>query len=155
MSAPTPIHEDRARALESLADLAGFTNELAWEASLLPDVLRFSSRHRALFVGDAKATETAGATATFDRLARYVGAAAPVLDTGSGLWMVVAHGRPNEADAWADTLRRALLGSRIPASRVAAQVLDADLAIAWAWVSTHAPCDAGPTSIMGSSVASI
>lgn len=146
MSAPTVVHEERARALGSLADLAGFGDELAWEASVRPDVLRFSIRHRALFVGDAKATETAGTTGTLDRLGRYVHAAAPVLYSGSGMWLVVAHGCPDQAAAWADTLRRVLRSRHLPASRLAAQVLDADLALAWAWVPAPALKTTPPTS---------
>jgi len=98
-------------------------------------VLRFSSHRRAVFVGDAKATETAGTAATLHRLARYVAVAAPVLYSGSSLWFVVAHGSPQHAVAWADTLRRAFRGRHLSPSGLGATVLDADLALAWAWVS--------------------
>lgn len=71
MGAPTVTHESRVEDLETLATLAAFTAPLALPWRLRPDVVRINAESRALFLGDAKATETPGCAATFARLRWY------------------------------------------------------------------------------------
>jgi hypothetical protein len=69
---PSPEHERRRELLMSLAILAGCTHRLpAFPDGLMPDVLRIRVGNDLLFVGDAKATETAGCAATAARLGAY------------------------------------------------------------------------------------
>lgn len=71
MGAPSLLHETRVADLETLATLALFTAPVYLPWRLRPDVARVSPAGRALFLGDAKATETAGCAATFTRLRWY------------------------------------------------------------------------------------
>lgn len=72
MSAPSVAHESRVRDLETLATLAGFAAPLAFAWRLRPDVARVCPRSGAVFLGDAKDTETPGCDATRARLRWYV-----------------------------------------------------------------------------------
>lgn len=70
---PSLLHEGRVETLRTLATLGGFE----YGPSVLldgsrPDVLRLRVSDGSLFVGDAKATETAGNSETYERLGRYV-----------------------------------------------------------------------------------
>ena len=71
MGAPSLAHEQRVDDLSTLATLAGFTAcvQLPWR--LRPDVARSCPARRALFLGDAKATEVPRCAATFARLRWY------------------------------------------------------------------------------------
>jgi hypothetical protein len=69
---PSPEHERRRELLACLAILAGCTRGVpAFPDGLMPDVLRIRLGNDLLFVGDAKATETAGCAATAARLDAY------------------------------------------------------------------------------------
>ncbi len=57
--------------LDTLAALAGYTEPASFGWRLRPDVVRACPRTGALFVGDAKDTETPGCTATRARLRWY------------------------------------------------------------------------------------
>lgn len=70
------MHESRVCDLETLAALAGYTEPVAFGWRLRPDVVRACPCNGALFIGDAKDTETPGCAATRARLRWYcVGAA--------------------------------------------------------------------------------
>lgn len=70
---PSVVHEDRAHTLAAMATLAGYVIGIdALPDGSRPDVLRVRPGDDSLFVGDAKATETAGNVDTATRLARYV-----------------------------------------------------------------------------------
>jgi hypothetical protein len=58
--------------LETLATLAGFVAPLPLAWRLRPDVARICSRSGAVFLGDAKDTETPGCEATRSRLRWYL-----------------------------------------------------------------------------------
>jgi hypothetical protein len=58
--------------LRAMGMLAGCVMTTRLDTQLAPDVVLTDLRHRRLFVGDAKATETAGCAATSRRLRRYV-----------------------------------------------------------------------------------
>ncbi len=71
VGAPSRTHESRVRDLETLAALAGYTEPAALAWRLRPDVVRACPRNGALFLGDAKDTETPGCMATRARLRWY------------------------------------------------------------------------------------
>lgn len=65
-------HEDRRRALDALAVLAGFRRRLArLPDGTVPDVLRVDPPGRGLFVGDAKHSESPERVDTYLRLRGY------------------------------------------------------------------------------------
>lgn len=74
MGRPTRLHEDRKDALDTLATLCGFTQNLAGGLpdGSRPDVLRVSIARRAIFIGEAKATESAHSTEVAARLTNYM-----------------------------------------------------------------------------------
>ena len=75
MSAPSALHEDRVRTLQTLATLAGFTLSGGLLGGTRPDVLGLDVDRRRVLVGDAKATESAGTYSTRLRLTSYFRAA--------------------------------------------------------------------------------
>src|SRR5688572_5524744 len=71
---PTQLHEDRKSALDTLATLCGFTQDLAgsFPDGKRPDVLKVSIARRAIFIGEAKATESAHSAEVAARLTNYL-----------------------------------------------------------------------------------
>lgn len=69
---PSQLHEARVETLQTLAALSGFQSgpDLLPGGSR-PDVLLLRAGDGAVFVGDAKATETPGNSETFERLSNY------------------------------------------------------------------------------------
>ena len=99
---PSPLHEDRRRSLDAVAVLSGHTE---WWPSfpdgLLPDVLRYDPRTDHLFVGDAKATETPGCTATMTRLLAYARwVRAHVSRRARSGTLAVAYGKADQTNGW-------------------------------------------------------
>jgi hypothetical protein len=77
------LHEYRTATLATMAELSGHHCQLAaLRDGSRPDVLRLRLTDGSLFVGDAKATETPGNTATFVRLDRYAACMTEWLITG-------------------------------------------------------------------------
>lgn len=101
--APTSKHEARRDLLEAIAILAGYTLQVP--AGLLggrePDVVRFHPRHRSLFIGEAKDTESPLTTSSRIRLLVYMRwFAAEVTRNGSdGLFMLCV-GSGMQAQQW-------------------------------------------------------
>lgn len=71
---PSVIHEDRAEMLDTLAVLAGFLERVGcpFPDRATPDVLRISLARRAMFIGEAKASESPGDTNAQIRLLAYL-----------------------------------------------------------------------------------
>lgn len=103
MAAPSVQHEARVATLDALARLSGFSEPLPLQRHLLgiPDVARFHPRSRAIFIGDGKATESPGNSATSQRLWRY---SKFLVDwhhqTGAAVIFALAFSRPNDAMGW-------------------------------------------------------
>lgn len=69
---PSDLHEARVEMIGTLATLCGYEEGPdALPDGTRPDVLRVRQQDRSLFLGDAKATETAGNRETFERLSHY------------------------------------------------------------------------------------
>jgi hypothetical protein len=91
-----------------LALLAGFTasGEMPWR--LRPDLVMTCPATGALFLGDAKETETAGNLATFRRLHWYAVAAAAVSRPGRRVVFALAVPGTRESTSFQDLLDAAL-----------------------------------------------
>lgn len=129
-----PSHERRVRSLDALATLIGCRETLGpcLPDGLRPDVLRIDSRRGALFIGDAKDTESPGNRATQARLQTYLRwlAAHAASGRGSGIF-AIGFGRGADAPGWVETAT--LLGREARLRYVAQGVdrFDADLLVAW------------------------
>lgn len=100
MSAPSTLHEDRVRTLETVAALAGIVVPASIGPECVPDVARVSIDGTVVLVADAKATETPGCTATIGRLRRYVRAVRPLVEAGVIVRVAVCHGDRGRVDDW-------------------------------------------------------
>lgn len=108
MSAPSQAHEERVELLRTIAALAGFGCDIVVGDAVIPDVARVSLSSRALFLGDAKATETSGCNATSERLVRYVRAVDANIGSRRSILFVIAHGDLSDQHGWAKALEQAL-----------------------------------------------
>lgn len=128
MSAPSELHERRVQILGNLADLSGFTLDVAVYTSLRPDVCRLHHDASSILIADAKATESPSDGSTRRRLVRY--AAATRLWTNAGLQVAfgVCHG-PDHCGAWSDVLVTCLAAARQDPTRTTYAELDLDTAV--------------------------
>ncbi len=129
MSAPSTLHENRVAQLDTLAVLAGCRSPARLGSGTLPDVARVDRPVRRLFIGDGKATETAGCSETQRRLRRYVKATDPWRRAGFAVRVAVCHGA--QSGPWRSQLE-------VLASRAGAQIsgsgmmcLDGTTAVSW------------------------
>lgn len=102
MSAPGPVHLRLQQLLEDLAVLARFSRPVRLGCGLVPDLARCSVGG-ARMIGDAKASEGPGDTASQDRLAAYVRRLA-VSPGRNPDHLLVACSTAWDAEAWADVL---------------------------------------------------
>jgi hypothetical protein len=127
---PSELHEDRKATLGTLAILTGHVQIVgSLPGGLLPDVLRLRPSDGSLFVGDAKATETPGNSATFGRLEQYARALERWVDCHGGgvLALVVA---AVDAYRWLGVLSD--LGTPGgPRARPHVDLLDTGTAVVW------------------------
>lgn len=72
MTSPSAAHEWRVELLATVAMLSGCRRRVTLDKGMSPDVAAADDTGRRLFVADAKATETAGCSATSRRLRRYL-----------------------------------------------------------------------------------
>lgn len=103
--APSALHEYRAKALSTMATLAGFVTTMdGLPDGTRPDVLQLRPDRADVFLGDAKATETPGNHETYQRLDRYAGFFGRWVEAGGGGVFALAVA---EADAygWREILR--------------------------------------------------
>jgi hypothetical protein len=138
MSAPSELHERRVHLLCDLADLSGYTLDVAAYTSLRPDVCRLHRRASWIFIADAKATESPAGGATRRRLVRY--AMATRLWTQGGIH--VAFGACHDPDArgeWREALVSCLAVAGRRATRVTYAVLDDRTAVSMATIDAPWP----------------
>jgi hypothetical protein len=129
---PSQLHEARVETLTTLATLSGFEfGPDVLPAGARPDVLLLRARDGAIFVGDAKATETPGNKETYERLMGYAEFLATWICLGQPGVMALAVDAA-DADRWLRTLRDLCLspsdGCRVP-GRV--DFIDAATAVIW------------------------
>lgn len=130
MGAPSPLHEMRREMLGGAAALAGFYTVVPLAANEYPDVVRLHSQRPALFVGDAKATESPTCEATRGRLCRYFRTTRGLLAAGFEVTVAIGHAT-TDGNAWAVMLTNAArdAGCRVgPASIVE---IDATNGLTW------------------------
>jgi len=128
MSAPSHEHEERRALLDSIAILAGFTMPLSsgLPDGARPDVLRCAPAHRALFMGEAKHSESAGNTNAFLRLARY----SSWLLACDLVVLAVCARTPREARQWSEAVRRLIATYGWPIGEIQANAISGS-GIAW------------------------
>lgn len=115
MGAPTSAHESRVAELETLAALAGFVGLVVLPWRLRPDVVRICPGNGALFLGDAKHTETAGCRATRARL-RWYGLIALSLHARRTITVALAVPAGASIADWQEVLVRAVAADTVCAS---------------------------------------
>ena len=129
---PSPVHEERAAILSAMASLTGFVHPMTGlPDGSIPDVLQLRSSDGGLFIGDAKATETAGNRETFRRLSSYADFLARWVSAGGdGVFALAVDAR--SANGWLQLLRdiclRPARGVRV-AGRL--DMIDVDTAVVW------------------------
>jgi hypothetical protein len=103
---PGARHEERVRLLRSLAILSGYIKAASLNASCRPDVFQVNPSARAVFLGEAKHSETSGKLETRLRLAHYLDGVAAWCRFGfSARFVICASGGRRIAYTW----ERALL----------------------------------------------
>lgn len=123
------MHEGRVRTLAALATLAGFPTQIpGLPDGRMPDVVRTCARHHGLFLGEAKASESAGDQEALARMARYVAWWQRAGCRGSAL-LVVCCGR-QEGQRWAAALT-GLAAEAGSLSQAYTEPLGEDEALAW------------------------
>ena len=91
---PGALHEERVAVLSTLAQLCGCRSAVELGPNLQPDVVLANYHQRLLFLGEAKATETAGNAATARRFRRYLAASKLWLAVGYWVRVTVCTSRP-------------------------------------------------------------
>jgi hypothetical protein len=102
---PGDQHESRVTILDALGLMAGFSRRVARLPDLsMPDVIRFDPSCGAMFIGEAKDTETAGRSDTYDRLLGYMKLFDMRLKVGLRGSVFALCVPENAADGWISTL---------------------------------------------------
>lgn len=128
MSAPSELHAHRVQILGDLADLSGFTLDIAVHTGLWPDICRLHHHAGSILIADAKATESAGDGATRRRLARYAAATRLWTDAGLQVAFGVCHG-PDDHGAWNDVIVTCLAAAKQRPIRTTYAALDLETAV--------------------------
>lgn len=129
---PSLLHESRVETLATLATLSGFdSGPDTLPGGARPDVLLLRADDGAMFVGDAKATETPGNAETYERLSHYADCLATWVTAGTTGVLALA---VDAADAygWLRVLRGLSLGP-IGGKRALGHVdrIDTHTAVIW------------------------
>jgi len=106
MVSPSLVHEQNVDLLDSLAILSGHSMFLDFGHDSIPDVVRLDIRNGRVFVGDGKATETPGCSATELRLGRYASAVARWAKLGFTVRLAICHNRHWDSGGWLAVLGR-------------------------------------------------
>jgi hypothetical protein len=117
--------------LAALATLVGYTIAIdSLPDGSRPDVLQVRPGDRALFVGDAKATETAGNEDTARRLSRYASFLTTHILTGRSCVMALAVS-PTDRYDWMRLLRSVSAPNISTLVNSSVDVIDNQLAVVW------------------------
>jgi hypothetical protein len=108
---PSAEHEYRRGVLDALAILTGHTAELVsgLPDGTRPDVARLDVKGMRVFLGEAKATETARCQATLARALKYVRWLAGGVRAGYSGTFGVCFGQSAHAGAWRNTIEMLIL----------------------------------------------
>jgi len=127
-------HENRTAVLTTLGFLAGCRSAVHLESALHPDVLLADHRKRWLFLGDAKASETAGCEATARRLRRYVRALSPWRAGGYGVRLAVC--TPTDSGDWERSLAAVAQDAGTIPVASGTTLIGADTRLTWVQLAT-------------------
>lgn len=130
MGAPSPLHEARRDVLGDVASLAGFYIDVPLAADEYPDVVRLHHHRPALFVGDAKATESPSCEATRARLTRYFRTARNWLASGFDVTIAIGHATA-DGETWTSLLTNAARDACCPIRTAASTEIDGTTAVTW------------------------
>jgi hypothetical protein len=134
---PSELHEARVEMLGTLATLCGYEDGPdVLPDGTRPDVLRVRQQDRSLFIGDAKATETAGNRETFERLSHYALALGEWTRRGHDGVLALAV-ETEAAWEWVRTLRALVSSCSVSSASTRVDFLDEHTAV----VSHHAAGD--------------
>lgn len=130
---PSLWHEYRKNVLDSIAVLAGCAESTGTQLpdGVRPDVLRFDTGKRMMFVGDAKDSETPGCAATEARLLTYFRWGKAFVLSGGTLVFVVCFGRISDDAGWLSLLCQLCDEVGLAPSSAACDQLDYGLRLAW------------------------
>lgn len=114
--------------------LAGCRSVVQLESALRPDVVLANRSLRRLFLGDAKATETAGCGYTCRRLRRYLRAVAPWSAAGYDIRLAIC--APIGSGDWQATLTSSARSVGIKILRNGSTDIGTDSEVAWIDISS-------------------
>lgn len=141
MSAPSELHEHRVHLLRDLADLSGYTLDVAAYTNLRPDVCRLHRHASSILIADAKATEPPAGRATRRRLVRYAMATRLWTEAGLQVAFGACHG-PDARGEWHEALVFCLaVASRHP-TRATYATLETSTAVSMVIVDATMPDEA-------------
>jgi hypothetical protein len=130
VSAPSVEHETRVSDLIALATLAGYQRDVDLMTRQRPDVVRIHDHRPALFVGDAKARETAGCRSTRHRLVSYAEVIRLWTAAGYSCRLAIAH-REDPLEAWLRLLTEVVGAAGLVQRSMSVAILADDL-----WLSS-------------------
>lgn len=138
MSAPSDLHEERVRVLDTMASLAGLALPARIGDRRIPDVVRTTVERNCVLIGDAKASESPTCPETLSRLAQYVRAVRRLLQTGVPVRLAVCHGELHRVEAWERSLQSTVqvAGASVVARPASWKVDDATVVT---WVDLAGP----------------
>jgi hypothetical protein len=128
-----------------MASLAGYSIDVQIYNGLRPDIARLNPSHCAIFIADAKATESPSNTETRARLLSYISCAQIWLRIGFAIYIAIGHG-PDRAHEWEAALRSLCILSGTPPVKLATYSLDETT-----WVTTAALPDLARATQIGNS----
>jgi hypothetical protein len=137
MSAPSELHEIRVGLLASMASLAGYSIDIQIYNGLRPDIARLNPSHCAIFIADAKATESPSNTETRARLLGYISSAQIWQRIGFAIYIAIGHG-PDRAHEWESALRSLCTLYGTPPTKLATYSLDDTTWVTTAALPNHA-----------------
>jgi hypothetical protein len=133
------LHDRNARVLSTLALLLGCHSNFFIELpdGKRPDVLRYDSIKKRLFIGDAKNTETPRNKNTQKRLFSYLlWLSAYVSKPGRHAIFAVCFRHASDLDGWIYTIQGLALVANISLSNIRSDQIDAETNLVWFSVSS-------------------
>lgn len=130
---PSACHEYLRSVLDGIAILSGFTDNLqaGFPDGRRPDVLRLDSPSNALFVGDAKASESPDCCATATRLLDYFVRSKPFVAGGRTLMFAICCRRGAHSEEWRQLLVTLCLEVGLAPTHSGHDRLDEEVNLAW------------------------
>lgn len=134
------VHEQRVEFLDSLSVLLGYhlSPGHCFPDRRRPDVLKIDRTGKAIFVGDAKNTESPGFSATKMRLARYLRWISTFCSgrDARGIFCL-CFGETGQSFAWEKTIEELCIGERLHSHRQGLDYFGPGLIVAWTVLSNY------------------